>query len=205
MANSLPRSVRNASMSDRGPRWRTPPSSGRSRACRRPSARRSRGCGGRPAGRRSSAPRLVRTYVRSPTTWAWARARRSACRADSAAGPRSASSRKASASHRVCADQAVLPHDSGDAPSRGHDAAPFEQAWPSSHTKGAASFIGGPFHECGVVAGGSDIAIVGPIRGYACRRGFQFFMSCSYRLEGGRQWSFRLFFWSFAGLCCPVG
>ena len=34
-----------------------------------------------------------------------------------------------------------------------------------------------------MAAGGLDTSIVGLIRGYACRRGFQLFMSCSYRLD----------------------
>ena len=55
-------------------------------------------------------------------------------------------------------------------------------AWTSSPTKVVALPIGSPFHECGVAAGGLDTSIVGLIRGYACRRGFQLFMSCSYRL-----------------------
>ena len=58
----------------------------------------------------------------------------------------------------------------------------IERAWTSSPTKVVALFIGSPFHECGVAAGCLDTAIVGLIRGYACRRGFQLFMSCSYRL-----------------------
>ena len=58
----------------------------------------------------------------------------------------------------------------------------IERAWTSSPTKVVALFIGSPFHECGVAAGGLDTTIVGLIRGYACRRGFQLFMSCSYRL-----------------------
>ena len=33
-----------------------------------------------------------------------------------------------------------------------------------------------------MAAGGLDTSIVGLIRGYACRRGSNFFMSCSYRL-----------------------
>ena len=45
----------------------------------------------------------------------------------------------------------------------------------SSPTKVVALLIGSPFHECGVAAGGSDTSIVGLIRGYACRRGFQLF------------------------------
>lgn len=163
-------------MSDRGPRWRTPPSSGRSRAGCRPSARWSRGCRGRPTGRRSSASvRCARTSGRL-RHGRGARARRSACRAGSAAGPRSASSQNAGAFFaRVCADQAVFPHHSGDASSRCRDGVPFELAWTSSPTKVVALFVGSPFHECCVAAGGSDTAIVGLICGYACRRGFQFF------------------------------
>lgn len=41
--------------------------------------------------------------------------------------------------------------------------------------EGAASFIGSPFHERGVAAGGSDTAVVDLIRGYVCGRGFHFF------------------------------
>lgn len=55
----------------------------------------------------------------------------------------------------------------------------IERAWTSSPTKVVALFIGSPFHECGVAAGGLDAAIVGLIRGYACRRGFQLFMPCA--------------------------
>ena len=51
----------------------------------------------------------------------------------------------------------------------------IERAWTSSPTKVVALFIGSPFHECGVAAGGLDTTIVGLIRGYACRRGFQLF------------------------------
>ena len=47
-----------------------------------------------------------------------------------------------------------------------------------------ALFIGSPFHECGVAAGCLDAAIVGLLRGYACRRGFRLFTSCSCRLGG---------------------
>ena len=66
----------------------------------------------------------------------------------------------------------------------GREAQTFiERTWTSGPTKEVALFIGSPFHECGVAAGGLDTAIVGLIRGYACRRGFQLFMSCSYRLE----------------------
>lgn len=90
-------SVWNTSMSDIGnpPRWRTPPSSGRNRADRRPSARRSRGCANPPAGRRcSTSARSARRSGRSRCGCA-ARSRRSVCRAGWAAGPRSASSPRA--------------------------------------------------------------------------------------------------------------
>ena len=46
----------------------------------------------------------------------------------------------------------------------------IERAWTSGPTKEVALFIGSPFHGCGVAAGGLDTAIVGLIRGYACRR-----------------------------------
>lgn len=48
-------------------------------------------------------------------------------------------------------------------------------AWTSSPAKVVALLIGSPFHERGVAAGGSGTSIVGLIRGYACRRGFQLF------------------------------
>lgn len=58
----------------------------------------------------------------------------------------------------------------------GREAQTFiERTWTSGPTKEVALFIGSPFHECGVAAGGLDTAIVGLIRGYACRRGFQLF------------------------------
>ena len=44
------------------------------------------------------------------------------------------------------------------------------------------------FCECGVAAGGLDVAIVGMCRGYACQKGFHCFL-CSYRL-----------FWTFSAL-----
>ena len=52
--------------------------------------------------------------------------------------------------------------------------------------EGVASFIGSPFHECGVAAGSSDTAIVDLIRGYVCRRGFHFLCPAHIVLrEGG--------------------
>lgn len=70
-------------------------------------------------------------------------------------------------------------------PVSGAKAQPFvERAWTSGPTKEVALFIGSPFHGCGVAAGGLDTAIVGLIRGYACRRGFRLLMSCSYCLLG---------------------
>lgn len=86
---------------------------------------------------------------------------------------------------RIFVHEATLPGSySGDFPSAspvaGAKAQAFiERAWTSSPTKVVALFIESPFHECGVVAGGLDTTIVGLIRGYACRRGFQLFMSCS--------------------------
>ena len=60
----------------------------------------------------------------------------------------------------------------------------IERAWTSGPTKEVALFIGSPFHGCGVAVGGLGTAIVGLIRGYACRRGFRLLMSCSYCLLG---------------------
>lgn len=80
----------------------------------------------------------------------------------------------------------------------------IERAWTSGPTKEVALFIGSPFHGCGVAAGGLGTAIVGLIRGYACRRGFRLLMSCSYCLLGafGFQSAQRVLRWRCIVLGC---
>lgn len=105
------------------PRWRTPPSPGRSRAGRRPSARRYRGV--EVDQQTDVAPLPPGAHVRQVACDMGAR------RVPVEAPVEQVRQRglvrlragRPVPLPRVCADQDVLPHDSGDAPPRGHDAA----------------------------------------------------------------------------------
>ena len=99
LANSLPRSVWKTWMSDRGDPTVANAAFTRPESCRSPTEcpTISR-CRGRPADRRSSTSARCARMSGRLRHGCEARARRSACRAGSAAGPRSASSRKAGAS-----------------------------------------------------------------------------------------------------------
>ena len=112
-------------MSDRGtPRWRTPPSPGRGRAGRRPSARRSRGCGGVDQ-QADVAPLPPGAHVRQ-VAYGMGAGRVPVEAPVEQVRQRGLVRLRAGRPvllPRVRADRAVLHHDSGDAPPRGHDAA----------------------------------------------------------------------------------